>query len=60
MNGKKNSQQMEENHMVASIVKTVVSLMGKVLKFGVVVLVGAVGAVAAHDYLESRKLESKE
>ena len=44
--------------MIANIVKAVFGLAGKVLKFGVVVAIGAVGAVAAHDYLESRKLES--
>ncbi|MBQ6853607.1 MAG: hypothetical protein IJO07_05440 [Peptococcaceae bacterium] len=43
--------------MIANIVKAVFGLAGKVLKFGVVVAIGAVGAVAAHDYLESRKLE---
>ena len=43
--------------MIANIVKTAFGLAGKVLKFGVVVVIGAVSAVAAHDYLESRKLE---
>ena len=37
--------------MIANIVKAVFGLAGKVLKFGVVVVIGAVGAVAAHDYL---------
>ena len=41
--------------MITNIVKAVFGLAGKVLKFGVVVVIGAVGA--AHDYLESRKLE---
>lgn len=46
--------------MITNIMKAVLGLAGKVLKFGVVVAIGAVGAVAAHDYLESRKLEGKE
>lgn len=43
--------------MIANIAKSVFGLAGKVLKFGVVAAIGAVGAVAAHDYLASRKLE---
>lgn len=46
--------------MIGNIVKAVFGLTGKVLKFGVIAVIGAVGAVAAHDYLESRKLEGKE
>lgn len=43
--------------MIGSIVRTVFGFAGKVLKFGVIVGIGAVGAIAAHDYMESRKLE---
>ena len=46
--------------MITNIVKVLLGMAGKMLKFGVVVAIGAVGAVAAHDYLESRKLTGKE